>query len=211
MTSGKHDSKLWEKYYAAQNANRAPSSLLRKAIRRITARSIKTALDLGCGTGRDTHFLLSKGYRVYALDAQVGAISFLRKSIPARLRRQLSAGVIRFEHVRQRDLPQLSLINASFSIFFCRPSSFQQLWRNLTHRLEYGGIFCGQFIGPRDTWAKKRGYTAVSRNRLMRLLSNFEVIQLSEQEDDSGTITGMPKHWHLFTVIARKKTPPSCK
>lgn len=36
-------------------------------------------LDLGCGAGRNAHYLAQKGYRVYGADIAAGAVAFCRK------------------------------------------------------------------------------------------------------------------------------------
>ena len=40
------------------------------------------ALDLGCGSGRDTLTLLAHGWRVYAIDAEQDAFARLEQSVP---------------------------------------------------------------------------------------------------------------------------------
>lgn len=205
MASRKHDSKLWKQYYDVHRKNRRPSAVLREAIRYNRAVTVKSAIDLGCGTGNDTTFLLKRGYAVFSLDGQKTAIAILRKKVPKKFHSKLLTRVVRFETLRRRDLAPISILNASYSIFFCRRSSFGRLWRNLTGRIHPGGIFCGQFLGVRDSWSKRRGLTAHSKRELRKLFSDFDIIKLSEREDNSGTATGRPKHWHVYTVIARKK------
>lgn len=204
MPSQKFSQKLWNQYYSARKKIGLPSQLLRDAMKHSRKKNGGLALDLGCGTGADAIHLLKRGYEVHAFDAQSSAVRKLRKAAPKKFRNKLVTRVIRFENVRRRHLPQISILNASFSIFFCRRSSFFQLWRNLSSKIEPGGIFCGQFIGPRDSWAKEWGYTAVSRSELRKLFGGFDLIKFSESEDDSGTLTGNPKHWHIFTIIAQK-------
>ena len=198
--------KGWRDYYAAQKATTRPPVILKKAIRHVGKRTLpQTAIDLGCGIGNETHYLLLKGFSVVALDAQKEAIKHLRSRIPAKLKSSLTSRVSRFEDLRQRDLPELSLINASFSIFFCRPAAFQKFWKKLTRRLQPGGIFCGQFLGRRDDWSKNKGMSSVTKRTLSELFRDFEIVELAEHEDDSGTLVNGAKHWHYYSVIAKKK------
>jgi len=40
-------------------------------------------------------------------------------------------------------------------------------------------------------------------NQVRAMFANFEIESFDEMEED-GTATNGPKHWHVFTVIARK-------
>lgn len=207
MTRRKHDAKGWKGYYDAHRKKVKPSPLVRRALRSRRAKVPRVAIDIGCGTGNDSVFLLKHGYQVLAIDAQRQALMHLRKVSPRKLRPALTTRIARFENLRRRDLCSASLINAAYSMFFCSPSAFGRFWRNLAHALVPGGVFCGQFLGLRDTWARRPGMTGLSKRALKKLFSDFEIIELSELDERGGTATGRAKHWHVYTVIARKKLP----
>jgi hypothetical protein len=46
--------------------------------------------------------------------------------------------------------------------------------------------------------------TFVSREEALALLDGFEVEMFEEEEADSTTPRGTPKHWHIFHIVARK-------
>ncbi|MBX7144496.1 MAG: hypothetical protein K1X79_08615 [Oligoflexia bacterium] len=205
MRNDKFETKLWTQYYLNREKFKQPSPLLEVAIRHLPRHGTKCALDLGSGNGNDSLFLLKQGFCVHAFDAQRAAIARLKRVTPKRFKSHLKTRVIRFEDIRRPDLPELSIVNASLSIFYSRRSSFGQLWRNLSYKLHTGGIFCGQFIGPHDSWAPKVGMTALARNELLRILNESQIIELTENENDSGMLAGNAKHWHIFHVIACKR------
>jgi SAM-dependent methyltransferase len=64
----------WSRFYAAAGTD--PRETLLDALDRFEAekRAPGTAVDLGCGTGRDTLELLRRGWRVVAIDSQPEAI-----------------------------------------------------------------------------------------------------------------------------------------
>ena len=68
------NSRTWTRYYAA--AGEAPRQTLLQALDSLRGSDgpPATAVDLGCGTGRDTLELLRRGWRVLAIDAEGAAI-----------------------------------------------------------------------------------------------------------------------------------------
>ena len=66
-----------------------------------------------------------------------------------------------------------------------------------------GGILAANLFGPRDTWASDPKMTFQDRPAVEALLEGLEVVDLQEQESDSGAVTG-PKHWHVLEFVARQ-------
>lgn len=61
-----------------------------------------------------------------------------------------------------------------------------------------------QFFGVRDSWAAQLDMTFHTEHQVRGMLENFEIEQLHEMDEDGKAVSG-PKHWHVFTVIARKR------
>ena len=194
----------WRRYYDAV-AGRPPRDTLLGALAAIDAEGGPAegalALDLGAGDGRDTVELLRRGYRVLAIDVEPDAFMRLKARPDLVHPERLDTMVARFEDV---ELPQAMLINASFSLPFCPPECFEALWARIIAALEPGGRFAGQLLGKRDGWATKHGIMSFGRDAARALFQGLVVEHFDEEEVDSATATGRPKHWHLFHVIARK-------
>lgn len=158
------------------------------------------AVDLGCGTGRDTLALLERGWRVHAIDAQQEAIDRLLAVAPAtdRLRVQVAT-------FADAVWPACDLVNASYALPFCPPTEFPRMWRRIVSSLRPGGRFAGQLFGDRDGWSGQAEMTFQTRKQAERLLAGFELEHFDEREEDGQTAVGEPKHWHLFHVVARKR------
>ena len=45
----------------------------------------------------------------------------------------------------------------------------------------------------------------LSKQEVLELLSDFEIIKFQEIENNKKTALGKMKHWHIFDVIAKKK------
>jgi tellurite methyltransferase len=192
----------WRRYYEA--AGDEPRETLLLALRRFDEEDPRDrfAVDLGCGTGRDTFELLRRGWRVLAIDGQAEAIDRLlaRRDLPSSGER-LRTRVARFE---EAEWPDADLVNSSFALPFCPPEAFDTVWRRIGSTLRPGGRFSGQLFGERDGWSGERELTFHTRSEVESLLGQFELERLDEVEEDGKTAVGTPKHWHLFHVVARK-------
>jgi len=185
----------WRRYF--DQAGDDPRATLLDALGRFEAPGL--AVDLGCGTGRDTAELLRAGWTVVGIDGEPDAIARLRASLGDADGR-LETHVARFEDARW---PECDLVNSSFALPFCPPARFPELWGRIVDSIRPGGRFSGQLFGDRDEWAGS-GITAVTRAELDELLRPFEVERLEEVDEDGSTVTGERKHWHLYHVVARK-------
>jgi tellurite methyltransferase len=81
---------------------------------------------------------------------------------------------------------------------------FSQTWNHLVSSLREGGRFAGHFLGIKDSWAKEPGMTFLTRKNLMKHFSDFELELFEEKEDDKPTALGEDKHWHVFSVVAKR-------
>lgn len=187
--------KDWTRYYDAVGDE--PRDTLLGALDGFPAPGL--AVDLGCGSGRDTIELLRRGWSVVAIDSEAEGIRRLRAATgdDGRLETRLGA----FEDAT---LPSCDLVNASFSIPFCPPRRFDDLWVRIRAALRTRGRFCGQLFGDRDGWAPDPEITFLTREQIEKLLAAYDVERLDEVEEDSTTAVGDAKHWHLFHVVARK-------
>ncbi len=192
--------KAWRAYYDGV-AGRPPRPTLIEALDRFGSNPGR-AVDLGCGDGRDTIELLRRGWLVTAIDAEPEALARLvaRADLPPD--GVLSTRCTRFE---EAVWPIGDLVNASFVLPLCPPAMFPALWTKIADSLRPGGRFAGQFYGPRDGWADDAAMTIVTEAQARGLLDAYAIERFTEEETDSVTPRGKPKHWHIFHVVARKR------
>lgn len=204
-SSNKAVPRCWSDYYKAV-ANRPPRETLLAALANMstTIKSVESrmAVDLGCGEGRDTVELLRRGWNVIAIDGEQEAITRLlqREDINTEL---LQTRVAQFENI---EFPEsVDLINASFSLPFCKPDSFPDLWKKIVSNLAPSGRFSGHLFGDRDSWATDSTMNYHTLSDVKSLLQPFEVELFTEEDHPGKTALGKSKHWHIFHIVARKK------
>ncbi len=196
----KNPKKGWRDYYKEQKTP-VPRKTLLIALDKIGKRHQPMyGVDLGCGSGQDTHKLLSDGWTVMAIDSSPIAFEYLLKKIPIALQERLLYQCRPFENAYWEEA---DLVNASYSLPFCPPNQFAKLWKHIVFSLKKGGYFAGQFFGDRDDW---KNLNLLSEKEIKKLFKGFEIVFWEEEEKDSRTATSKDlKHWHVFHIVARKK------
>jgi tellurite methyltransferase len=186
----------WVRYYDATGDK--PRETLLAAMEGFATPGV--AIDLGCGAGRDTLELLRRGWRVIAIDSEEEAIRRLRAKTGDDERLEIQ--VARYEDAT---FSSCDLVNASWSLPFCRPEAFGAVWSRIVDAIRSEGRFCGQLFGDRDEWADERDMTFHTCEEAERLFAGFELERFDELDEDGKTALGTPKHWHVFNVVARKR------
>ncbi len=193
----------WAAFYRF-TAKRPPRELLLRTLEHIDwegrPKRQREAIELGFGAGTDTLELLKRGWKTLAVDGQKEAAAFLARRVPPALRRSLTTLVAPMEGL---ELPPADLIYASFSLPFCSPACFPELWQNIRRALKPGGHFAGQLFGVRDSWHGERPLTFHSLAQVRRLTQGYKVELFRETSEDGQAFDG-PKHWHYFDLILEK-------
>ena len=126
-----------EYYQNTINVNK-PSLLLSRFFKLKFTKKLKgnTAVELGCGAGNDTMFLLDKGFKVTAIDNNPQVKDILLKR--AENNKNLEVIIDDFSKVQ---LNKTDLILANFSLFFVK-NGFDTLLKNVLQNINKEGFFC---------------------------------------------------------------------
>jgi SAM-dependent methyltransferase len=194
----------WLAYYKA-TAARPPADTLTKALSLFgserSSKKRRFAVDLGCGGGKDTFELLRRGWKVLAVDTESEIVQWINSIVSLEYPGRLKTRSASFETIK---LPKCDLVNASYSLPFTLPKHFRSLWRKIGASIRDGGRFAGHFFGVRDEWSRDKDKTFHTAQQVKEMFRSFEIEFLREHEEDGTTASGKKKHWHVFSVVARK-------
>lgn len=187
----------WSAYYR-MTSGRPPRDLVRKGL--LAAGRVGTAVDLGCGDGTETLWLLEQGWQVLAVDREPSAVELVQKRAGgAATLRTAVADLVTDE------IPAADLVLACASLPFVPPEAFGDVWRRIRSAAR-GGVLAVHLFGDRDSWASGpsavAGMTFHRRAEVEQLLTGLEVVSLDEAEYDGPSGRG-PKHWHRYDIVAR--------
>lgn len=161
----------------------------------------KYAVDLGSGTGIDTFELLERGWKVFSSDKEQKAIDIIQSKVKDEHKDRLITAVTAFD---EAEFENADLVNAGMSLPFCNPEKFGDVWTKIVNAVKPGGRFSGNFFGEKDDWTKFADMTFHTKSEVMKMFEEFEIEHFSERDEDGETATGEKKHWHVFSVVARK-------
>lgn len=186
-----------KEFYKA-TINKKPSGLIRNFFLKKYNEKLNgnTAIDLGCGAGNDTDFLISKGFKVTAIDSEEQVKEILdSKNID---KEYLDVIIGDFSKI---EIPKADLILANMSLFFVK-DNFEEFLKNLITKINAGGFVVANFLGNEDDW--KRRQTTIEKEKLLDFFKDFDINYFSEEKYYSKTALGENKFWHVYTIMAQK-------
>lgn len=100
------------------------------------------AIELGCGAGRDTIYLIKNGWNVLAID---------KNDVKERISKKLTKNELKkFRFSKQNfediELEKTDLIVSNFSLSFCDKDKFKELWNKIQNNIKTNRIFCRKFF-----------------------------------------------------------------
>lgn len=159
----------------------------------------KDAIDLGCGSGNETVYMLKNGIEVTAIDRQLNK-DFILNRLNDKEKEKISFYEQDFESVH---LESTDAVTAFFSIPFCNPEHFNELWDKIYESININGYFVGQLFGNRDEWKDNELINTFTIEEVKAYLKRYKILKLDEiayvRESDN-------KKWHFYNIIAKKES-----
>ena len=109
------------------------------------------AIELGCGAGRDTEYLIKNGWKVLAIDKE-DVKSIITSRLSKEEQKNFKFSKQEFENIQ---IEKTNLIVANFSLPFCNQKQFVKLWNQINESILKNGYFVGNFFGNNDEWKKQ--------------------------------------------------------
>ena len=157
----------------------------------------RKALDIGCGAGNDTIYLLNKDFKVAAIDSEPQ----VKDIILSRINDNKNLELI-IDDFSKTQLPNADLILANLSLFFVK-KDFNSLIERVLKNVNEQGFFAGNFLGNEDDWKGKMA--TLEKDELLSYFSNFKIMYYSEEKYYKDSFSDKNKFWHIYTIIAKKK------
>ncbi|MBQ7714574.1 MAG: class I SAM-dependent methyltransferase [Clostridia bacterium] len=158
---------------------------------------VRTAIDLGCGSGNDSVNMVKSGIKVTAIDGQLNR-NYILDRLNGDEKDRVSFIESTFEEV---ELPTADLVAAIFSLPFCERDCFETLWNKIYVSINEGGYFVGQLFGDRDDWNAVDYINTFTIEEVKRYLKKYKLITFEEVEYVREYNN---KKWHLFNIAAQK-------
>lgn len=196
------DSNHWSRYNQVQ-VGRPVRPLLTQALSCIGA-SRGRALDVGAGAGIESKELLAQGFDVLSVEPTRTSGELISQAITQANPEWLSRWELAVSPIQDIDLEpsHFCCIYAGFSLPYCPPEAFADVWGRLLTSLAPGGLIAVDLFGPEDSWAQEPDISSVERSWLEESLRGLQVHRLEEHAYWGKTFSG-EKFWHTFEVIAQ--------
>ena len=193
-----------KKTYHQLTKNEPPTPFLIKTLG-IPVLITGNSLDLGCGSGNDTIELLKNNWSVTSIDNSTEAITFLKE-------RTKNFNLADIRCVRFEDMELIKnfydLVYSRYALSFCQKKDWAIVWNNILNAMKVGGVFSGHIFGVNDDFKNSKKYGEMSlfdSQQVDELFKDFDILFKNEDEYDAKSRVGQMKHWHVFTVVAKKK------
>ena len=132
-----------QKYYE-NTENALPHPIVRKFI----SMNIKpkNAVDLGCGVGRDTIYLIENEWKVLSIHRED-----TREFISSKLdNEEIERFNFKCQNFESIEIEKNNLLVANFSIPFCNKNYFNEFWNKISNSILEERILCWKFF-----WIKR--------------------------------------------------------
>ena len=97
------------------------------------------AIDLGCGAGRDSIFLIKNNWNVTSIDLK-NTQSFITEKLSTKELKRFKFIQTSFENL---NLEKNNLVVANYSLPFCKNDFFPILWNKINSSVQKNRLFCG--------------------------------------------------------------------
>lgn len=153
------DKGYWEKNIQDNKTDFLKDNWMEKYINEIEKVEDKKAIDLGCGLGQDTKWLLDRGFDVLSCDISDIALEKLKELVPNSKTMQLN--------VKEKlpfDDNSIGLINANLSIHYFNMKDTMEIFNDIYRVLKPNGLFIGRVNSDKNEGYVKETTKEIEEN-----------------------------------------------
>lgn len=163
------------------------------------------AVEIGCGSGRDTAYLIKNGWEVLAIDIEQEAEKVCLEKLTEKEKEKFTFINKKFQEVNWEKCDLFLAFNV---LHYCRKDEFPSIWKKIENSIVEGGFFLGIIFTPNHSFYKrdKKG-TFLNQDEIQNLFKNFEIfgelkpIKNNNVKATDGTVIDS----EIFRVMAQKK------
>lgn len=169
----------------------------------------RRALDLGCGSFRNSKFLLNCGFIIDAIDNDPRVKGYADNIIKSNIFCLRGKGKkifnLKIANYLNSDFgkEKYEVVIAENSLSFNRKRDVKRVISKIYVSLRSGGCFGGNLFGLNDYRYSKNNMSFYTKKEAELLLNKFKVKWFDEQEGD-GKLGGKDFHWHAFEFVVQK-------
>jgi SAM-dependent methyltransferase len=157
------------------------------------------ALDLGCGPGNFSKYLIDKKFIVVAIDIAESAIKSTKEKAGGFPIMAIQADLNTFPIVGN-----YNFVLAFKSIPFLNKGNDILRYREIAKSIVKGGVFVFSVFGKEDGWVKSGEVQGITLNKLKAIFKEFEFSSVSEKKFHKASVLGEMKDWHFIQGVAQK-------
>ena len=163
----------------------------------------RRALDLGCGSLRNSKFLFNSGLIVDAIDKDPKVKKFREffKGRPKGLFNLKIADYLKSNLGEEK----YDIVVAQNCLSFNNKNDVKKIIIKIYKALKMNGYFAGNIYGIKDFRVGKSNTSFYTKNEAASLLRKFKLIWLTEDKGD-GEESGKKFHWDTYEFLAQKGT-----
>ena len=142
-------------------------------------------LDAGCGSGRDSRYFLTHGYKVKAIDGS--------KELCLLASEYIGQEVINIRFCDMDYINEFDGIWANASLLHVDKNKVKDIISRMGRALKPNGIFYASFkYGDSDRVQGERYYNDMNEDRIKELFSDFEILEIWMSDD---ALPGRSEKW----------------
>lgn len=187
----------WSQFNEATK-NNPPRELYVEALRLVKPTDV-LALDIGAGACNETKDMLSRGFRVVAIDSNP-EIHGIAATIESDKLTVHETSMEKYDYGSER----YDFIVAMFALPFVEPHNFDVTFNKIIRSLKPGGVFAFHLFGVNDGWAANKNMTFFEEKSARELFGNNKQLLFKEFDYDGKMADGSTKHWHVMWCILEK-------